>query len=185
MWLKCFACFDQCLEAGKDAWPTIGRGSIGTIVLRPLVMHHRDPGGLGLRYEFYGDPGDLAGRAEGKCVLQQPWRLRLEHFAANICNALAIGPRTYPVHRTAGLQIDFQVGPYKDDTVGFGGDEALPDFIRRCSEVEDEVQGSLLCHLISLCLCRSAKEYDNVLTTVQEPQPYRVPREAALPVRDI
>jgi hypothetical protein len=78
-------------------------------------MHNRDPGGLGLWYEFYRDAGDLAGRAEGKCVLQQPWRLRLEHLAVNIGTALAIGP-------------------CKDDAVRFGGDDALPDFIRRCGD---------------------------------------------------
>jgi hypothetical protein len=70
--LKRLACFDQCFEAGEYAWPAIRTGSVGTIVLRPLVMHNRDPGGLGLRYEFYCDAGDLAGREEGKCLLQEP-----------------------------------------------------------------------------------------------------------------
>jgi hypothetical protein len=62
----------------------------------------------------------------------------------NIGTALAIGSSADPVHRTAGLQIEFEFGPCKDDPAGFGGDEALPDFIRRCGEVEDEVQRSLL-----------------------------------------
>src|SRR5258707_14649836 len=70
VWLKRFTCFDQCLQAGEDAWPAIRTGSVGAIVLRPLVMRDGDLGGLGLRYQFYSDAGDLAGRADGECVLQ-------------------------------------------------------------------------------------------------------------------
>jgi hypothetical protein len=103
---------------------------VGSIVFRPLVMRDRDPGGLTLRHEFYRDAGGLAGRAEGECVSQQLWRLRLEHLAANVGTALAVGPSADPVHGTAGLQIDFESGPHKDNAVGSRGDEALPDFIR-------------------------------------------------------
>jgi len=153
VWLERFACFDQCLEAGEDAWPAIGGRGVGSIVLRPPVMRHRDPGGFGLRYKFYRDARDLGGRADGKCVLQQPWRLRLEHLAANVGGALAVGTNTDPVHRASWLKIDFELGPSKDDAVGFGGDEALPDPVRRCGEVEDEVQWSLLGHVISFRVC--------------------------------
>jgi len=77
-----------------------------------------------------------------------------EHLAANVRTALAVGASTDPVHRTAGLQIDFEFGPHKDDAVGFGGDEAFPDFIRGCGEIENKVQWSLLGHgdLLGVCV---------------------------------
>src|SRR5277367_4046106 len=130
VWLERFACFDQCFEAGQNAWPAIGTRSVGSIVFRPLVMRDGDLGGLTLRHEFYRDAGGLAGRADGECILQQLWRLRPEHLAANVGTQLAVGSSANPIHRTAGLQIDFEFGSSKDDAVGFGGDEALPNFIR-------------------------------------------------------
>lgn len=45
-WLKHFACFDQCVEAGEDASPALGAGSIGGIIFRPLVMFDGNPGGF-------------------------------------------------------------------------------------------------------------------------------------------
>ena len=92
MWRERFAGFNQRLEAGEDARPAIRSRSVATIVLSQLVMRHRDLGGLGLRHEFYRDAGELARWAESKRVLQQPWRLSLEHLAANIGRAFAIGP---------------------------------------------------------------------------------------------
>jgi hypothetical protein len=82
----------------------------------------------------------------------------LEHLAANIWNALAIGSNAGPVHRTAGLQINFEFGPSKDDAVGFRRDEALPDSIWRCGEVEDEVQWSSFGHLISFAVYANPQE---------------------------
>jgi DNA-binding FrmR family transcriptional regulator len=46
MWLERLACFDQGLETGENAWPAVRRGSITTIVLRPLVVHDRDASDL-------------------------------------------------------------------------------------------------------------------------------------------
>src|SRR5437868_11206941 len=103
MWLKCLACFDQCFEAGEDAWPAIGARGVRSIVFCPLVMGDRDLGGFTLRHKFYRDTGGLARRAERECVLQKVWRLRPEHLATNVGNALAVCPSTYPVHRTTGL----------------------------------------------------------------------------------
>src|SRR3984893_14436586 len=80
VWLKRLPCFDQRFETGEDARPAIGAEGVGRIVFRPFVMRDGDPGGLGLRYEFYRDAGDIAGRAEGECVPQQLWRFRLEHL---------------------------------------------------------------------------------------------------------
>jgi hypothetical protein len=112
-------------------------------------MCHRNLGGLGFRREFYGDARDLAGWAQGKGVLQQPGRLGLEHLAANIANRFAIGSGADPIHGTARLQIDFQFGPHKEDTIGFRRDEAIPHLVRRCSDIEDEVQWTLLGHQVS------------------------------------
>src|ERR1700736_5474085 len=148
VWLERLACFDQRLEAGENAWPAIGTGGVGSVVVRPLVMRDGDPGRLTLRHKLNRDARDFIGRAKGERILQQLWRPRLEHLAANVDGALTIGPRADPVHRTAGLQIGFEFGPREDDAVGFGGDEALPDFIWRCDEVEDEVQWNLLGHMI-------------------------------------
>lgn len=146
MRLKRLACFYQCLQPGEDARPAVDAGVVAGIVSGPLVMSYGDPGGLTLRHQFYRDARDLAGSAEGECILQQLWRLRLEHLTANVGNWLPVGPFADPVHATAGLQIGFEFGPSKDDAVRFGGDEALPDFIRGCGEVENEVQWSLLGH---------------------------------------
>jgi hypothetical protein len=46
VWLKRFACFDLCFEAGGEACPVIGTGSIGDIIFHPLVMCGGNPGGL-------------------------------------------------------------------------------------------------------------------------------------------
>src|SRR5215471_12529880 len=149
VWLERSACFDQCFEPGEDAWPAIDTGGVAGIVFRPLVMRDRNFGGLAFWHELYRDAGNRAGRAKGEGVLQKLGRLSLEHLATNVDVALTVGPSTDPVHRTAWFQIDFEFGPAKDDAVGFGGDEALPDFIWRCGEVEDEEQWSLLVHVIS------------------------------------
>lgn len=55
VWFKRLACFDECFEAGEDAWPAVGAGGVGRIVFRPLVMGYGDLGCLGLRQEFYRD----------------------------------------------------------------------------------------------------------------------------------
>src|ERR1700722_10872716 len=43
----------QRLQAGKNAWPSIGAGSVSGVILGPLVMRHGYFGGFGLGQQFY------------------------------------------------------------------------------------------------------------------------------------
>ena len=52
MRLKCLPGLKQRLQAGKNTWPSIGAGSIGGVILGPLVMRHCYFGGFGLGHQF-------------------------------------------------------------------------------------------------------------------------------------
>lgn len=47
----------------------------------------------------------------------------------DVGSALAVGRGADPFHGASGLQIDFQFGSHKQNAVGFGGYETLPDFL--------------------------------------------------------
>ncbi|HLJ40760.1 MAG TPA: PDZ domain-containing protein [Candidatus Acidoferrales bacterium] len=52
MRLECLAGLKQSLQAGKNAWPSIGAGSVSGVILGPLVMRHCYFGGFGLGHQF-------------------------------------------------------------------------------------------------------------------------------------
>ena len=52
MRLECLSGFKQRLQAGKNTRPSIGAGSVGGVVLGPLVMRHCYFGGLGFGHQF-------------------------------------------------------------------------------------------------------------------------------------
>src|SRR5438034_9663061 len=111
VWLERFACFDQCFEAGEDAWPAVGRGGVACIVFRPTVMRDGNLGRLTFWHELYRDAGNLAGSAKGEGVLQQLWRVGLEYLAANVDAARTVGPCADPAHLTALASNRLRVRP--------------------------------------------------------------------------
>src|SRR4029077_15885414 len=52
MRLECLPGLKQCLQAGKNTWPSIGAGSVSGVILGPLVMRHCYFGGFGLGHQF-------------------------------------------------------------------------------------------------------------------------------------
>jgi hypothetical protein len=52
MGLECLPGLQERLQAGKNTGPSIGAGSVGGVILGPLVMRHCYFGGFGLRHEF-------------------------------------------------------------------------------------------------------------------------------------
>jgi len=52
MRLEGFPGLQQRLQAGKNAWPSIGAGSVRGVIVGPLVVRHRYFGGFGLGQQF-------------------------------------------------------------------------------------------------------------------------------------
>jgi hypothetical protein len=150
--LEGFAGFEEGFEAGEDAGPAVSGVGVAGVVGGPLVVGDGDFGGFGFGRELDGDAGELGGGTDGEGVTEDGWGGGLEDFAVDVVDWFAVGAGAGPADGAMGLEIGVEVGA-KDEAVGFGGDEALPDFVRRCGDVEDEVQGSLVGHWIPFGSC--------------------------------
>jgi hypothetical protein len=137
--LKRLAYFEQCLQARKDARPSIGAKSVGRIIFGSIILRDNDLGGSGLRHQLDGRSRQLGILSDCKRVLTKSRRFDLQNLTVDVGHRFTIGTRPNPCDGTSGFSPSFQFRTREDDTVENRRDEPLPSSFWFHSKVKDEL----------------------------------------------
>src|SRR6267142_5752520 len=154
MRLECLPGLKQCLQAGKNTWPSIGAGSVSGVILGPLVMRHCYFGGFGLGHQFDRGAGRLIILAHCEGVLKDFWRLKPQDLPSDVGRGFAIGSRAHPCEQATRLKVRLKLSAREEDAVRLPRHKAFPDLLRGGGHVEDIFQWCLMGHDCSLTLLR-------------------------------